>query len=164
MTFISIGLFSGEPVNDETVSKQIRNGSAGMPSFRNTLTDADIADLVSYLRDKCCYEERNPPLNPWYRGAAQNGTAVQGRNNLKGGARGVVRTAGGELLEGIMVQLIAPTVFAPQYTATRTDCTNFLNCQPHRIRCVSQSLWSSALRAGFSSNRWGHKSIRHCAR
>jgi len=102
-------LFSGEPVNDETVSKQIRDGSAGMPSLRYTLTDLDIADLVSYLRDKCCYEEQNPPVNPWYRGAAQNGEgAFQARNSLKGGARGVVRTVRGEVLEGIMVQLIAP--------------------------------------------------------
>src|SRR5262249_19015315 len=50
-------LVSGEAVNDDTVSKQIKNGSAAMPAFRNTLTDADIADLLKYLRDKCCYQE-----------------------------------------------------------------------------------------------------------
>ena len=32
-------LVSGEPVNDDTVSKQIRDGSAGMPALRNTLSD-----------------------------------------------------------------------------------------------------------------------------
>ena len=101
-------LISGEPVNDETVTKQIKNGSQRMPSFGTTLSDSDLADLLSYLRDKCCYQEQNPPANPWYRASAQNSApAVQGRNNLKGGARGVVRTAGGEALEGIMVQLIA---------------------------------------------------------
>ncbi len=102
-------LGSGQPVNDDTVTQQIRNGSAGMPSFRHSMTDADIADLLSYLRDKCCYQEINPPANPWYRASASNATgAPQGKSNLRGGPRGVVRTAAGAPLEGVMVQLIGP--------------------------------------------------------
>ena len=62
-------LVSGKPVSDETVAEQIRNGSKGMPSFRYTLSDTDIADLVSYLREgKCCPDPENPPANPKYRG------------------------------------------------------------------------------------------------
>jgi len=58
---------TGDAVNDNTVAKQIRNGSPQMPSFGASLKDADIADLLTYLHDKCCYEETNPPVNPWYR-------------------------------------------------------------------------------------------------
>ena len=103
-------LGSGQPVNDETVSQQIRNGSTGMPSFRYSLADADIADLLSYLRDKCCYQEINPPTNPWYRASTVNmPAAVPAKGNLKGGPRGIVRTSGGDPVEGIAVQLIAPS-------------------------------------------------------
>lgn len=60
-------LVSGQPVNDQTVADMIKNGSPRMPAFRYTLTDADMADLLSYFRGgKCCYEEEEPPLNPWY--------------------------------------------------------------------------------------------------
>jgi len=61
-------LMSGQPVNDETVTNQIRGGSARMPAFRATLNDKDLADLVTYLREKCCWDENNPPSNPRYRG------------------------------------------------------------------------------------------------
>lgn len=47
-------LVTGVPVNDETVTTQIRNGGPGMPSFHTTLTDADIADVVSYLPSEKC--------------------------------------------------------------------------------------------------------------
>ena len=99
---------TGDPVNDETVAKQIRNGSPQMPAFGTALKDADIADLLAYLHNGCCYEETNPPKNPWYRATAQNSPAMPERGNLRGGPKGVVRSAGGEPLEGIMVQLIAP--------------------------------------------------------
>src|SRR5215475_7030271 len=36
-------LVTGEPVNDDTVAKHIRNGSPQMPAFGTTLKDADIA-------------------------------------------------------------------------------------------------------------------------
>ena len=37
-------LMSGATVDDGTVSAQIKNGGPGMPSFRTTLSDRDIAD------------------------------------------------------------------------------------------------------------------------
>ena len=60
-------LVTGEPVSEATVAEKIRNGSPRMPAFRYSLSDADMADLLSYLRvGKCCYEEDEPPPNPWY--------------------------------------------------------------------------------------------------
>src|SRR5262249_5071740 len=101
-------LVTGDPVNDDTVAKQIRNGSPQMPAYRTALKDADIADLLAYLHNGCCYEEGKPPVNPWYRATAQNSPTMPERGNLRGGPRGTVRSADGLLLEGIMVQLIAP--------------------------------------------------------
>ena len=77
-----------------------------MQSFRTTLSDRDIADVVSYLHEAdCCREEEDPAANPWYRADTQKWPVQKG---LAGGARGVVRAANGELIEGIGVQLIAP--------------------------------------------------------
>ena len=57
-----------DPVNDQTVREKIRTGGPGMPRFEATLADADIADLISYLKDsKCCFEGEAPPPNPRYR-------------------------------------------------------------------------------------------------
>ena len=101
-------LVTGDPVNDENVAKQIRNGSPQMPSFGTALKDADIADILAYLHNGCCYEETNPPANPWYRANAQNSPAMPARGNLRGGPSGSVRLAAGDKLEGVMVQLISP--------------------------------------------------------
>src|ERR1019366_5428505 len=50
-------IFKDSILDDDTVIGTIKGGSAGMPSFRTSLKDADIADLVSYLRSgKCCFE------------------------------------------------------------------------------------------------------------
>lgn len=99
---------SGEPVNDETVAKKIRDGGPLMPAYGSTLNDQDIADLLSYIREgKCCFEGELLPANPWYRATAQSGMPFQYRNNLRGGPTGNVRESNGEALEGIMVQLIA---------------------------------------------------------
>jgi mono/diheme cytochrome c family protein len=59
-------LIYGQPVNDQTVTAQIRKGSAGMPSYGAVLNDKDLSDLVTYLREKCCWDEMNPPANPRY--------------------------------------------------------------------------------------------------
>ena len=59
-------LLSGEPVNDETVKAKIRNGGPGMAAYRYTLSDADLDDLISYLRGDCCWNSDSPPLNPRY--------------------------------------------------------------------------------------------------
>src|SRR5215468_12390567 len=101
-------LRTGDHVNDTTVANQIRNGSAQMPAFGSFLKDSDIADLLAYLHDKCCYEETNPPKNPWYRATVENSLEMPLRGNLRGGPKGTVRSARGDALEGIMVQLIAP--------------------------------------------------------
>ena len=65
-------LMSGKPVNDETVAEKIRNGGPLMPGYRYTLSDQDMADLLSYLREGgCCWEEKeehNPPPNPRFKG------------------------------------------------------------------------------------------------
>lgn len=99
-------LLTGEPVNDTTVAEKIKNGGPGMPTFGTTLTDSDVADLVSYLSGgDCCYEADNPPGNPWYRALTQKWSVP---TTLSGGPRGVVRSSEGAPIEGIGVQLIAP--------------------------------------------------------
>ncbi len=60
-------LMSGQPVNDQTVTAQIRNGSPRMPAYSPVLNDKDLSDLVTYLREKCCWDEMHPPANPRYR-------------------------------------------------------------------------------------------------
>src|SRR5947207_146159 len=55
---------TGDPVNDTTLSNKVRNGGSGMPAFRHELSDADIAAVVSFLREKCCWDPENPPPNP----------------------------------------------------------------------------------------------------
>ena len=60
-------LLSGLPVNDDTVKDRIRNGGAGMAAYKYTLSEADLNDLVSFVRDKCCWDSDAPPANPRYR-------------------------------------------------------------------------------------------------
>jgi mono/diheme cytochrome c family protein len=59
-------LLSGLPVNDDTVKDRIRNGGAGMAAYKYTLSEADLNDLVSFVREKCCWDSDAPPLNPNY--------------------------------------------------------------------------------------------------
>ena len=101
-------LRSGKPVSDEAVMDKIRQGGTVMPAYRHTLTDADLADLLSYFKNaKCCFEGDEPPPNPRYRGVTAAAANAPARRTLRGGARGTVRGAKGELLEGIMVQMIS---------------------------------------------------------
>jgi streptogramin lyase/mono/diheme cytochrome c family protein len=91
---------------DEALAAKIRAGGPRMPAFRHTFTDADVADLVSYLKTPtCCYENDEPPKNPHYNADT---TPWPVSNTLKGGARGRIRLANGRPLEGVKVQLIAP--------------------------------------------------------
>jgi mono/diheme cytochrome c family protein len=60
-------LISGEPVNDDTVKAKIRNGGPGMAAYKYALSEADLNDLVGYLREKCCWNSDSPPPNPHYR-------------------------------------------------------------------------------------------------
>src|SRR5437868_862634 len=57
-------LISGEPVSDAAVKDKIRNGGPGMAAYRYALNDADLDDLTSYLRERCCWNSDGPPPNP----------------------------------------------------------------------------------------------------
>jgi Cytochrome C oxidase, cbb3-type, subunit III len=61
-------LLSGRPVNDENVASKIRDGGPRMPAYRHVLGDSDMADLLAYLREKCCWDADHPPANPRYKG------------------------------------------------------------------------------------------------
>jgi len=99
-------MMSGNPVNDDNVTAKIKDGGAGMPAFRTSLSDTDIADLRAYFHSgKCCVEGENPPANPWYRAEKQKWPVQSG---LTGGATGTVRIASGDSPEGVGVQLVAP--------------------------------------------------------
>jgi cytochrome c5 len=72
-------LFKTSTVTDQAVMAKIRGGGPRMPAYPpSLLTDDDLRDLVSYLREKCgtfptdaggggCFDERNPPANPRYK-------------------------------------------------------------------------------------------------
>lgn len=101
-------LISGDPVNDENVAEKIKSGGPGMPGYRYSLSDQDIADLLSYIKSgDCCFEGEEPPSNPRYQGAARNIDPLEWRGNFGGGPTGLVRNSKGEPIEGILVQLIA---------------------------------------------------------
>jgi streptogramin lyase/mono/diheme cytochrome c family protein len=99
-------LFKQPTVTNEQVAAKIKNGGPRMVAYGHTLTDADVADLISYMRSPtCCYENEEPPKSPHYK-AETHPWPVS--NSLRGGARGAVKTASGSMLEGTKVQLIAP--------------------------------------------------------
>jgi mono/diheme cytochrome c family protein len=64
-------LLSGRPATDDGIKDEIRNGGAGMAAYKYTLNDADLDDLVSYIREHCCWDSTSPPPNPRYRFATQ---------------------------------------------------------------------------------------------
>src|ERR1700722_17076602 len=99
-------LMSGDPVTEQNVATVIKQGLPGMPAFGTTLKDADVHDLITYIKEgKCCVEGENPGPNPWYRAATNKWTVQSG---LAGGATGAVKIPSGDSPEGIGVQLIAP--------------------------------------------------------
>jgi mono/diheme cytochrome c family protein len=59
-------LITGRPATDEGIKEQIREGSPGMASYKYTLSEKDIDDLVTFIRDACCWNDAEPPLNPRY--------------------------------------------------------------------------------------------------
>src|SRR5579863_1500875 len=61
-------LLSGRPTTEDGIKDEIRNGGAGMAAYKYTLNEADLNDLVSYIRDKCCWDSNSPPPNSRYRG------------------------------------------------------------------------------------------------
>jgi|SRR5665213_330089 cytochrome c553 len=59
-------LLNGQPVNDKTVSDWISKGGGAMPGYGSALTEQDLKDLASYLRERCCWDEEHVPRNPRY--------------------------------------------------------------------------------------------------
>jgi len=58
----------GAPVNNKTVTEKILQGGPAMPAYRNSMTDAEVKDLVDFLLGgECCFDSNNPPANPQYR-------------------------------------------------------------------------------------------------
>ena len=43
-------LKNGKPVNDANVLAQINTGGNGMPPYKDTLSDAEKANLIAYLK------------------------------------------------------------------------------------------------------------------
>lgn len=41
---------NGEPVNDKTLDRWIRNGGGMMPGFKNALSPEQMRDLLAYLK------------------------------------------------------------------------------------------------------------------
>src|SRR5436190_24363904 len=64
-------LGAGQPVNDDNVKEKIRTGGPSMPAYKYTLADADVNDLVSYLREQCCWDSDSPPPNPRFKAQAR---------------------------------------------------------------------------------------------
>jgi mono/diheme cytochrome c family protein len=64
--FTHATMVSGEPMSEEAVKNQIRNGSANMAAYKYALNDADVNDLLAYLKEKCCWDSDSPPPNPRY--------------------------------------------------------------------------------------------------
>ena len=57
-------LLSGRPTTEDGIKDEIREGGAGMAAYKYTLNDADLNDLVAYLRNGCCWNSESPPPNP----------------------------------------------------------------------------------------------------
>src|SRR5215472_309878 len=99
-------LTSGDAVTDDTVTAKIKEGGPGMPAFRTTLSDADIADLRAYFHSgKCCADGENAPANPWYKAESHKWPVP---TTVSGGPTGIVKISSGDSPEGIGVQLVAP--------------------------------------------------------
>jgi mono/diheme cytochrome c family protein len=60
-------MLSGDPISDAAVKEKLRNGGPGMPAYKYVLNDVDLNDIVSYLKEKCCWDSDSPPPNPRYR-------------------------------------------------------------------------------------------------
>ena len=43
-------MVSGQPVNDERVHDIIAIGKSKMPAFGNLMSDAEVADLIAYMK------------------------------------------------------------------------------------------------------------------
>jgi mono/diheme cytochrome c family protein len=135
-------------MTDDAVAAKIKNGGPRMPAFGTTFTNADVADLVSYLRSPtCCYENQEPPKSPHYQAETHRWPVSSA---LKGGARGVVRMVNGQPLEGIKVQLIAPNAVR---TTVFTDADGryefpTLQAGPYTLRIATPAPYKAYVRDG----------------
>jgi mono/diheme cytochrome c family protein len=59
-------LLSGRPATADGIKDEVRNGGPGMAAYKYTLDEADLNDLVSYLKEGCCWNSDSPPPNPRY--------------------------------------------------------------------------------------------------
>ena len=59
-------LLSGRPATDDGIKDEIREGGAGMAAYKYVLSEADLNDLVSFIREGCCWNSDAPPLNPHF--------------------------------------------------------------------------------------------------
>jgi mono/diheme cytochrome c family protein len=59
-------LLSGRPTTNDGIKDEIRNGGAGMAAYKYSLSDADLDDLVAFIREQCCWDSKSPPPNPRY--------------------------------------------------------------------------------------------------
>ncbi len=76
--FKRTALITGVSVSEENVAAHIKKGGPGMPSFGTTLSNSDVADVVSYLHsNKCCVEGESLPANPWYRSETNKWTRAK---------------------------------------------------------------------------------------
>src|SRR5258708_12358242 len=63
--FKQAALITGVPVNEENVAAHIKKGGPGMPSFGTTLSNSDVADVVTYFHtDKSSVKGDHLPPNP----------------------------------------------------------------------------------------------------
>jgi len=148
-------LTSGDPVNDDNVTAKIKEGGPGMPAFRTSLSDTDIADLRTYFHSgKCCVEGENPPANPWYQAETHKWSVQSG---LTGGATGMVRIASGDSPEGVGVQLVAPNGVR---TTVYTDAANLNSrkCKPDHTSCAFRPQSHSSPTGGIRSRSTGPRS------
>ena len=140
--FKHLQLMSGDPVTDENVAAKIKEGGPGMPAFGTTLKDADVADLITYIKEgKCCVEGENPPDRiPGIARPLKNGrckTACRAAPREPSRFRAEIRR---KALECSSSRRMAS---GRRCIPTRKDTTNFPRCKPgitlcgFRLRCCS---------------------------
>ena len=128
-------LMSGDPVTDENVAAKIKEGGPGMPAFGTTLKDADVADLITYIKEgKCCVEGENPGPNPWYRAGHAK---VDGAKRLVGRRHGSREDSDAEIRrKALACNSSRQTACAPRCIPTHKDATNFPRCKPATTCCA----------------------------
>jgi len=141
-------LNGGNPVSEQAVMTLIRDGAAAMPGFGHGLNDADMADLLAYLKSAdCCYDADQPPANPQYLAAVHPWPVPSA---VRGGVHGQVRNTSQEPLPGIKVQLIAPN--GVRTTVSTDEGGNYefpaMQAGDYVLRVATPLLYRHYLRSG----------------